>query len=265
MNRAGPFEPQLGAATGVMAARTSRERHRTRASRERDAARQSGRVAKRRSSDRASPWPPPIWTGATPGFSTLRRAFPIEVIGKLDSEAARAGSSGSARRRQAGSAGERRAAAARARARRRARPALVRCDAFAPHVERGRVIGTVASFIDVTDRKVQEEHLRIVLRELAHRSKNLLAVIQGIARQTAESASSTPAIPQPLQRPHLLAVARPRRADRRRLARRPHLRSRALADRALRGGPARFGHRWKARTDSCARTRRNISAWRCTS
>ena len=58
--------------------------------------------------------------------------------------------------------------------------------------ERGRAIGTVASFIDVTDRKVQEEHLRIVLRELAHRSKNLLAVIQGIARQTAESASSPP-------------------------------------------------------------------------
>ena len=58
--------------------------------------------------------------------------------------------------------------------------------------QRGRVVGTVASFIDVTDRKVQEEHLRIVLRELAHRSKNLLAVIQGIARQTAESASSPP-------------------------------------------------------------------------
>jgi two-component sensor histidine kinase len=54
----------------------------------------------------------------------------------------------------------------------------------------GRIVGTVSSFIDVTDRKVQEEHLRIVLRELAHRSKNLLAVIQGIARQTAESASS---------------------------------------------------------------------------
>ncbi len=60
-----------------------------------------------------------------------------------------------------------------------------------PHYERGRVIGTVASFIDVTDSKVQEEHLRIVLKELAHRSKNLLSVIQGIARQTAESASST--------------------------------------------------------------------------
>ena len=59
------------------------------------------------------------------------------------------------------------------------------------HRERGQIVGTVASLIDVTDRKVQEEHLRIVLRELAHRSKNLLAVIQGIARQTAESASST--------------------------------------------------------------------------
>lgn len=55
----------------------------------------------------------------------------------------------------------------------------------------GAVIGTVASAVDVTDRKVQEEHLKIVLRELAHRSKNLLQVIQGIARQTAESALST--------------------------------------------------------------------------
>ena len=60
-----------------------------------------------------------------------------------------------------------------------------------PQRQHGRTIGTVASLVDVTDRKVQEEHLRIVLRELAHRSKNLLAVIQGIARQTAESASST--------------------------------------------------------------------------
>lgn len=60
-----------------------------------------------------------------------------------------------------------------------------------PHFERGRVIGTVASLIDITEGKVQEEHLRIVLKELAHRSKNLLSVIQGIARQTAESASST--------------------------------------------------------------------------
>jgi len=60
-----------------------------------------------------------------------------------------------------------------------------------PHNEQGQVIGTVASFVDVTESKVEEEHLRIVLKELAHRSKNLLSVIQGIARQTAENASST--------------------------------------------------------------------------
>jgi two-component sensor histidine kinase len=61
-----------------------------------------------------------------------------------------------------------------------------------PHYDHGRMIGTVAAFIDITESKVQEEHLRIVLKELAHRSKNLLSVIQGIARQTAESATSTP-------------------------------------------------------------------------
>jgi two-component sensor histidine kinase len=58
------------------------------------------------------------------------------------------------------------------------------------HREHGRVLGTVSSFIDMSDRKVQEEHLRIVMRELTHRSKNLLAVIQGIARQTGESTDS---------------------------------------------------------------------------
>jgi two-component sensor histidine kinase len=60
-----------------------------------------------------------------------------------------------------------------------------------PHRENGKLVGTVAAFVDITDRKVQEEHLRIVLRELAHRSKNLLAVIQGIARQTAAGGAST--------------------------------------------------------------------------
>lgn len=60
-----------------------------------------------------------------------------------------------------------------------------------PYYEHGELAGTVTSFVDVTESKVQEEHLRIVLRELAHRSKNLLSVIQGIARQTAKMASST--------------------------------------------------------------------------
>jgi two-component sensor histidine kinase len=44
--------------------------------------------------------------------------------------------------------------------------------------------------IDVTERNENDAHLRMLLRELTHRSKNLLAVIQGMARQTARHAGS---------------------------------------------------------------------------
>jgi PAS domain S-box-containing protein len=39
--------------------------------------------------------------------------------------------------------------------------------------------------IDVTERKQQEEHLRVVMAELLHRTNNMLAVVQGLARETA--------------------------------------------------------------------------------
>lgn len=54
----------------------------------------------------------------------------------------------------------------------------------------GKVVGIVGANIDISDRKQSESHLRVLLLELAHRSKNLLAVIQGIANQTAQSSSS---------------------------------------------------------------------------
>ena len=44
--------------------------------------------------------------------------------------------------------------------------------------------------IDVTERKENEAHLRLLMRELTHRSKNLLAVIQAMARQTARYSGS---------------------------------------------------------------------------
>jgi two-component sensor histidine kinase len=44
--------------------------------------------------------------------------------------------------------------------------------------------------VDVTERKEGDAHLRLLLRELTHRSKNLLAVIQAMARQTANHAGS---------------------------------------------------------------------------
>lgn len=49
----------------------------------------------------------------------------------------------------------------------------------------GRPSGTITVAVDITQRKAQEMQLRLLLRELTHRSKNLLAVINAIARQTA--------------------------------------------------------------------------------
>jgi PAS domain S-box-containing protein len=43
---------------------------------------------------------------------------------------------------------------------------------------------------DITDRKKTEDHIQLLMREISHRSKNLLAVIQAIAGQTARSAGT---------------------------------------------------------------------------
>ncbi|HEX3994321.1 MAG TPA: sensor histidine kinase, partial [Acetobacteraceae bacterium] len=53
-----------------------------------------------------------------------------------------------------------------------------------------RPIRLLGASIDVTDRKRYEQHLRFLLRELSHRSKNLLAVIQAMATRTARSAET---------------------------------------------------------------------------
>jgi PAS domain S-box-containing protein len=44
--------------------------------------------------------------------------------------------------------------------------------------------------IDITDRKRQEDHLRLVTHELRHRANNLLAVIQAMARRTLRASRS---------------------------------------------------------------------------
>jgi len=54
----------------------------------------------------------------------------------------------------------------------------------------GSIVGLTCASVDVTERKEGEAHLRLLLRELTHRSKNLLAVIQAMARQTARHAGS---------------------------------------------------------------------------
>ena len=54
----------------------------------------------------------------------------------------------------------------------------------------GGPVRLLGASIDITERKRSEEHLRFLLRELSHRSKNLLAVIQAMASQTAKSAET---------------------------------------------------------------------------
>lgn len=54
----------------------------------------------------------------------------------------------------------------------------------------GEVIALSSIIHDITALKAAEKHRMILLRELAHRSKNQLAVIQSIAGQTARSAAS---------------------------------------------------------------------------
>src|SRR6202022_334618 len=54
-----------------------------------------------------------------------------------------------------------------------------------PTSPNGKGHGVLCTSIEVTTEKAAEEHLRLALLELAHRSKNLLAVVLSIARQSA--------------------------------------------------------------------------------
>lgn len=48
------------------------------------------------------------------------------------------------------------------------------------------VRGILVSALDLTERRQAEQRMRLMMRELTHRSKNLLAVIQAMARKTAD-------------------------------------------------------------------------------
>jgi PAS domain S-box-containing protein len=54
----------------------------------------------------------------------------------------------------------------------------------------GTVTGIIAGTIDITRYKEQEARIRLLMREVTHRSKNLLAVTQAIMRQTIANSVS---------------------------------------------------------------------------
>jgi PAS domain S-box-containing protein len=56
--------------------------------------------------------------------------------------------------------------------------------------EAGDVIGTIGVSTDITERETRARHVEFIMRELSHRSKNLLSVIIAIARQSAKQSTS---------------------------------------------------------------------------
>ena len=54
----------------------------------------------------------------------------------------------------------------------------------------GTITGLLGIAIEVTERINREERLRVLLREVSHRSRNLLAIVQSIASQTVRTASA---------------------------------------------------------------------------
>lgn len=51
-------------------------------------------------------------------------------------------------------------------------------------------VGILGGFLDLTERKVAEERQRVLMRELAHRGKNLLAVVNALVRRTLTGSRS---------------------------------------------------------------------------
>jgi PAS domain S-box-containing protein len=54
----------------------------------------------------------------------------------------------------------------------------------------GTITGVIGTAVDMTRERENERQMYLVMRELTHRSKNLLAVIQAMARQTAAKSDS---------------------------------------------------------------------------
>ena len=67
-------------------------------------------------------------------------------------------------------------------------PRFVHADYIPDMRQDGSVSGFYALITDISARKQAEEHTLMLLREVSHRAKNMLAVVQALARETARDA-----------------------------------------------------------------------------
>ena len=72
---------------------------------------------------------------------------------------------------------------------------------------RGGLTKVLGTAIDITAHKAADEHKRLLMGEVNHRAKNLLAIVQSIARQTAKTASPTEFAEQLSQRLHGISAS----------------------------------------------------------
>jgi PAS domain S-box-containing protein len=76
------------------------------------------------------------------------------------------------------------------------------------HRADGRILGYSAVLRDITERKRADARMRLVTRELSHRTKNLLAVIVSMVRQTARISTDVAAFQNELvQRLHAMSAS----------------------------------------------------------
>ena len=71
---------------------------------------------------------------------------------------------------------------------------------IANHDSNGRVTSLIGAAVDVTERKQTEAHIRLLMREIAHRAKNILTVVLAMTRQTAAGATSANNEPVAIER-----------------------------------------------------------------
>jgi two-component sensor histidine kinase len=71
----------------------------------------------------------------------------------------------------------------------------------------GKITGSVAIGIDISERKRNDEHQKLLINELNHRVKNTLTTVQSIARRSLRTASSLPDAERALG-DRLVAIAR---------------------------------------------------------
>jgi PAS domain S-box-containing protein len=55
---------------------------------------------------------------------------------------------------------------------------------------KGELSGAVNMLVDISDQKAREQQIEFVMRELSHRSKNLLTIVQSVAMQTVRHSAS---------------------------------------------------------------------------